>query len=128
MTSSPLRRCGLLLCGLPLAAGALLVGCASAPPPDAQMAVSRAAIERAVGPGAAEAPAEMAAARDKLARANVAYGVQDFALARRLASEAEVDAILAESMARSQRSGRALAEVQEGIRMLRVEMAKPVSQ
>jgi hypothetical protein len=102
----------------------LLSACASTPKPSAELAVGNAAVERAAGPAAADAPVEMAAARDKMARANAAYAKDDFALARQLATEAEADANLAEARSRSVRSTRALTEIHEGIRMLRDEMAR----
>ena len=103
---------------------ALLAACASTPPPTEQMAVSKAAVERATGPAAAEAPTELAAARDKLASANAAYAKKDYVLARQLAEQAEADATLAEAQARSERSDKALGEVREGIKQLRDEMAR----
>ncbi len=117
------------LTGLLAAAGVVvLTACASTPPPTAQMAVARASVERATGPAAAEAPIEMAAARDKLNRANAALAAKDFPLAKRLAEEAEADATLAEARSRNVRSARALTEVRDGIRMLREEMSrKPMS-
>jgi len=117
-----------LMTPLAVAGLALLTACASTPPPTAELAVGRAAVERATGPAAAEAPVEMAAARDKITRANAAFASKDYELARRLATEAEADATLAEAQSRSVRSTRALAEVREGVRMLREEMArKPVA-
>jgi hypothetical protein len=109
---------------LAVAGLALLTACASTPPPTAEMAVGRAAVERATGPAAAEAPVEMAAARDKITRANAAFAKEDYALARQLATEAEADATLAEAKSRAVRSSRALAEVQDALRMLREEMAR----
>lgn len=109
----------------PLAALALLSACASAPPPNEQLAVGRAAVARAEAPAAADAPIEMAAARDKLARANLALANKDPVLARQLAEQAEADATLAEAQARSTRSQKALAQVREGIRQLREEAARP---
>ncbi len=103
---------------------AVLSACASTPPPTAQIAVARASVERATGPAAAEAPLEMAAAREKLNRANAAMAAKDYALAKRLSEEAEADATLAEARSRSVRSGRALTEVRDGVRMLREEMAR----
>jgi hypothetical protein len=102
----------------------LLSACASTPPPSNELAVGRAAVERASGPAAVEAPVELAAARDKIARANLAYANKDYALARQLAEQAEADATLAEAQARSMRSGRALAEVRQGLLQLREEMAR----
>jgi len=114
---------GSLMTVLAVACMALLSACAGTPPL-ADMAVSRASVERATGPAAAEAPVEMAAARDKLARATAAFDKKDYALARQLANEAEADATLAEAQARSVRSTRALAEVRDGIRMLREETSR----
>ena len=117
-----LGRNGPLITVLVVACAALLAACAGNPP-TAELAVGRAAVERATGP-AADAPIEMAAARDKLARATTGYANKDYALARQLADEADADATLAEAQARSARSTRALAEVRDGIRMLRDETAR----
>ena len=117
-----LGRNGPLITVLVVACAALLAACAGNPP-TAELAVGRAAVERATGP-AADAPIEMAAARDKLARATTGYANKDYALARQLADEADADATLAEVQARSARSTRALAEVRDGIRMLRDETAR----
>ena len=94
------------------------------PPPTAELAVGRAAVERATGTAAADAPIEMAAARDKITRADAAYADENYALAKQLAVEADADATLAEAQSRSVRSDHALTEVNEGIRMLREEMAR----
>ena len=102
---------------------ALLAACAG-DPPKTQMAVGQASVERATGPAAAEAPIELAAARDKIARANVAYANKDYTLARQLAEQADADANLAEAQARSVRSDRALVAVRDSIRQLREEMAR----
>lgn len=103
---------------------AWLSACAGTPPPNEQMAVSKAAVDRAAGPASAEAPAELASARDKLAAANAAYAKKDYSLARQLAEQAEADATLAEAQSRSVRSSRALEEVRDGIRQLRDEMKR----
>ncbi|HSW04581.1 DUF4398 domain-containing protein [Aquabacterium sp.] len=103
---------------------ALLSACASESPPRSQLAVGQAAVDRATGPAAAEAPVELAMARDKIARANVAYANKDYALARQLAEQADADATLAEAQARSLRSDRALTAVRDSIRQLREEMAR----
>jgi len=108
-----------------LASAMLLAGCASEPPPREQLAVSRAAVERVAGPAAAEAPDDVAAARDKINRANVAMASKDYVLARQLAEQAEADAALAEARARSQRSSDALGEVRKSIQLLRTELSKP---
>ena len=108
--------------GTPVLAAVLLAACASTPPPNEELAVGRAAVERATGPAAADAPITLSNAREKLARANAAYASKDYDLARQLASEATADATLAEAQARSVRSEKALTEVREGIRQLRDEM------
>lgn len=118
----PSRRGAYLGVLVPIALA--LGACATAPEPIEQMAVGRAAVERASGPAAAEAPRELAWARDKLARANAAMAAGDNALARRLAEEAEADAALAEARARATRSEVALGEVRESIRQLRAELAR----
>jgi hypothetical protein len=102
---------------------ALLAACAG-DPPKTQLAVGQASVDRATGPAAAEAPVELAAARDKIARANIAYANKDYALARQLAEQADADATLAEAQARSVRSDRALVAVRDSIRQLREEMAR----
>lgn len=99
-----------------------LVACASTPEPKEQMAVGRAAVERVSGPVGADAPMEVASARDKIARANRAIAAKDYATARRLAEEAEADAALADAKSRANRSDGALEEVRAGIRALRAEM------
>lgn len=98
-----------------------LAACASAPEPKEQLAVANSSVEQATG-NAAEAPAELTTARDKLARANVAVARKDFALARRLADEAAADAALAQATARTARSSRALAEVRESIQQLQTQL------
>ncbi len=108
--------------GLPVLALVLLAVCASTPPPSEELAVSRAAVERATGPAAADAPITLSSAREKLDRANVAYANKDDDLARQLPEQATAEATLAEAQARSARSERALSEVREGIRQLRDEM------
>lgn len=118
------RSTSALVATLAVASLAILSACASTPPPNEQMAVARASVERATGPAAAEAPIEMAAARDKLNRANAAFAAKEYEQARRLAEEAEADATLAEARSRSARSARALNEVRDGIRMLREEIAR----
>lgn len=101
-----------------------LAACAGAPEPREQMALGRAAVERVSGPAGAEAPVEVAAARDKITRANRALANKDFVLARQLAEQAEADAALAEARSRSVRSATALDEVRASIRALRAEIAR----
>ena len=103
----------------------ILSGCASTGDmPREQMAVARAAVDRAAGPAGADAPLEVSEARNKLERATAAVARKDYDEARRLAEQAEVDANLAEAKSHSVRSNRALQEVREGIRQLREEIGR----
>ena len=103
---------------------ATLGACASPPAPREELAVGRAAVERATGPAATDAPLELAAARDKMERANAAMAAKDYDRARQLAKEADADAALAEAKARSSRSDRALTEVRDSIRALREQLPR----
>ena|SRR5437867_5170157 len=101
-----------------------LAGCATTiPAPTEQMAVSRAAVNDAVSAGGAEyAPTALGAAQDKLARASAAMEAADYLSAQLWAEEAEVDARVAATTARSAKAQRAVAEVRESIRILQDEL------
>jgi hypothetical protein len=102
---------------------ALVVGCASVPPPTERIAISKVAIDNAVSAGGPEfAPAEMNSARDKLARANVALSVNDYAGAKWLAEQAQADADLAASKSRTAQAQKAALAVQEDGRVLHEEL------
>lgn len=98
-----------------------LAACASPPAPKEQMAVANSAVDQASS-NAADAPAELASARDKLTRANAAMAAKDYVGARQLADQAAADAALAQAKARSARSDRALGELNESIRQLQVQL------
>jgi len=101
----------------------LVAACATTPPPTEQVAVSTAAVARAAGAGAGEsAPAEIRTAREKLDRAKLAMAANNNDEALSLAEEAQVDAQLAESKARSVKARKAADEVNEGVRVLREEL------
>lgn len=106
---------------LAIAAALALAACASTPPPKEQIAVANSAVDQASG-NAADAPAELAAARDKMTRANAAMAAKDYVLAKQLAEQASADAALAQASARSERSNRALTELQESIRQLQTQL------
>jgi hypothetical protein len=100
-----------------------ITGCASVPPPTEQMALSRVAVSEAQSVGAAEhAPVELSAAQTKLSAATAAMARDENLKARRLAEEAEADANLAATKARTAKAKAAVAELQEGIRVLRGEL------
>jgi hypothetical protein len=99
-----------------------LAACASTPIPNEKIAVAKASVQRAEQSGAPElAPVEMAAARDKLARAERAAADREAEPADRLAEQANVDARLAEATAQQQRSRKAAMEFDASMRALRSE-------
>lgn len=87
-----------------------LAGCASTPPPLAQIDAADAALQQARSAQAADlAPVELGFAQTKRAEADAAMQARDHARARALATQAEADAALA--LAKS-RAAAARAEVQ----------------
>jgi hypothetical protein len=97
----------------------LAAGCETPPAPVEQLAAGRAAVEQAQAAGAAQhAAAELANARDKLARAESVSRDQPVT-ARRLAEEAEVDAQLAIAKASSTRAQNAATELEKSTQTLR---------
>jgi hypothetical protein len=107
-------------------AGVCLIGCASNPPADAQIALAKASIARAEQAGAPQAaPTELAAARDKLARAE--KGNDDHhsePLTKELAEQANVDAQVAEAMALQQRSHKAAMDFDASMQTLQQESSR----
>lgn len=110
-----------------MAAGATMVGavllalsgCASAPIPTEQLAVSKTQIDSATTAGGTEfAPLELKMAREKLDAANQAISEKHYDKAARLASEAQVDAKLAETKALSGKAQKAVAETQDHLRTI----------
>ena len=100
-----------------------LGGCASTPMPTEQLAVAEAAVQRANTTSTQEsAPAELATAVGKLARARSAVTAGDAMLARRMADEATVDAQLAEQRAAAARAALAARESEDAARVLREEI------
>lgn len=103
----------------------VLTACASTEkaPASADVAVSKAAVVDAGAAGGMQfAPAEMTAAREKLARANKAYADKDYKLASELANQAEADAKLAQSKANSSKAEAASNALQDDLRVLRNEL------
>jgi hypothetical protein len=111
---------GIVACA---AVAAVLAACATTSPiPDEKIAVAKASVQRAEGSGAPElAPVEMAAARDKLARAVQANAASRLLPASELADQANVDAELAEASAQQQRSHKAAMEFDASMQALRQE-------
>lgn len=105
-------------------AAIILAACASAPPLE-QIAVSKAAITNATGAGSNEfAPYEIKTAIEKMNAAERAMKDKDYALAEKLAKEAQVDAQLATVLSRSAKAKRAADTVQEDSRILRKEIER----
>jgi hypothetical protein len=99
-----------------------MAACATTPIPNEKIAVAKASVQHAEESGAPElAPVEMAAARDKLARAEKAAADRNAEPATQLAEQANVDAELAEATARQQRSHKAAVEFDTSMQALRSE-------
>lgn len=100
-----------------------LAGCANAPIPTEQLAVSKTQIDSATTAGGTEfAPLELKTAREKLDAANRAVTEKEYDKAARLASEAQVDAKLAETKALSLKAQKAVAETQDHLRTMQQEV------
>jgi hypothetical protein len=109
-----------------LAALPWLGGCATTPPPTAELVLGRAAISDAVSAGAPQyAPGTLRRAQDALDQANRALAEGHHDDARRFAQNAEADAKLAGAAARSRKAERALGEVESGVQALREEVQRP---
>ena len=108
-----------------VAAVILIAGCASTPAPTEQMAVSRAAVINASSAGANEfAPLQLRSATEKMDAAERAMTEKDYARARQLAEQAQIDAQLAAATARSAKAKKAADALQEDSRILRQELER----
>ncbi|WP_273121759.1 DUF4398 domain-containing protein [Ferrovum myxofaciens] len=113
-----LRRIGVIM-----GAAILVAGCASTPPPTAQMAISKTAVSNASSAGGTEyAPLQIKSAKEKLDAAEQAMVAKNYVLAKQLAEEAQVDAELAVAVARSNQAKKAADAVQEDSRALHQEI------
>ncbi len=111
--------------GFAMAASLLMAGCASTQAPVEQMALSRSAVSNAMSAGGNEyAPIQFKSANDKLDAAEKAMADKNYDLAKQLAEQAEVDAKVAGSMARSAKAQKAADALQEDIRVLRHEIER----
>ena len=104
-----------------LAGAALLAaGCASVPEPKGEVANADLALRKAEAVNAAEiAPLDARMAREKLENARLAVQKENYVKARRLAEEAEVDALVAEAKARSTRVQRSTQGVRDQVEKMR---------
>ncbi len=95
-------------------------GCASTPPPVAQMAVANTALSNAGTAGGEEyAPLQLKEAKDKMDAAQRAMAAHHYELATQLAEEAQVDAELTIAKARSDKAAKAAAAVKKDSNALR---------
>jgi len=100
-----------------------LSACASTPPPKEQMAVAEAAIQHATTTSTNEnAAGELQLATDKLTGAKQAMARRDYATAKTLAEQTEVDAQVAELHAQAARSRKAAVETENAAGALSDEM------
>lgn len=129
--NKPIRSCSarlshLALLGTLLGGMAWLPGCGSLKTPaTADVAVSGATLDNALGAGAAQyAPLEVNSAREKISKANQAMQNKDYKLASELANSAQLDAQLAQSKANSAKAQATAATLQDDIRVLRAELER----
>ncbi len=101
----------------------VVAGCAGIPAPTEQMAVSRTAVSNVLSAGSNEfAPLPLKSAMEKMEAAERAMTDKNYELARQLAEQAELDAKLAGTMARSAKAQKAVDALQEDSRVLRQEI------
>ena len=109
--------------GVTVISAIFLAGCKSIPAPTEQIATSKTAVDSALSAGGNEfAPLQLKSAIDKMEAAERAMGDKNYVLARQLAEEAQIDAQLAEAMARSNKAQKAADALQESSRVLRQEI------
>lgn len=120
----PLRSNQMMrMIGVTAGAAIIMAGCASAPAPTEQMAVSRVEVSNASSAGGNEyAPLQLKSAMEKMVGAERAMAEKNYALARQLAEQAQVDAQLAGATARSAKAQKAADALQEDSRVLRQEI------
>ena len=102
--------------------GVALLGaaCASVPEPKGELANADLALRKSEAVNAAEfAPLDARMAREKLEKAKVEMGEEKYQSARRLAQQAEVDALVAEAKARSTRVQNQTQELRDEVEKLR---------
>jgi len=110
--------CAASICAMILSTAAY----AGSPIPAEKIAVAKSSVQRAEQSGAPEfAPLEMAAARDKLARAEKAEADHNKLSATQLAEQADVDAQVAEATAQRHKSHKAAMEFDASMQALRQE-------
>jgi len=108
-----------------LATALLLAGCASTPPPTAELNSAQQAIDDAErGNASQHAAEEMSEARTKLSSAKAAVDNKKMDDAARLAEEARVDAELASARTAAAKAKAANDEIRKGTDVLKDEMQR----
>jgi len=106
---------------------ALLLSCASVPPPNDALSTAQVALDQAIEAQAASyAPHQLQPALEKLELAKRSLAAEHYEEARRLAEQARVDARLAEALALSQAARKGVREVQETTDTLERETEQPL--
>ena len=119
--TTSIRSAALLV--LASTAASLLSACASTPMPKEQMAVAEASVKHASTTSTSDnAAGPLQIAVSKLDAARAAVAAKNYAQAKKLAEQADVDAQVAELHAQSVRSGKAAQESQDAERVLREEL------
>lgn len=104
----------LKLAAVSIGAGLLLAGCAGNPPVD-QMSSTEAAINAAMTAGGSTyAPTDLKTAQDKQSQAKIEFANKNYDRARKLASEAEWDARVAERKSQVGKADKALGNTSYG--------------
>ena len=109
--------------GLAFVVTVLMAGCASVPPPTAQIAVAKVEVNNAMSAGSNEyAPVQLKTAMDELNAAEKANAAEDYEQARTMAERAEVDAKLAAATSNSAKAQKAAEAVKADAKVLRHEI------
>lgn len=109
--------------GVTVASTIFIASCAGIPAPTEQMAVSKVAVSNATSAGGNEfAPLQLKSAMEKMDDAERAMTAKNYLQARQLAEQAQADAQLAATTARSAKAQKAANALQEGNRVLRQEI------
>jgi Domain of unknown function (DUF4398) len=109
--------------GVTVASTIFIASCAGIPAPTEQMAVSKVAVSNASSAGGNEfAPLQLKSAMEKMDDAERAMTAKNYLQARQLAEQAQADAQLAATTARSAKAQKAANALQEGNRVLRQEI------
>jgi len=113
--------------GVTVACAFFIASCAGIPAPTEQMAVSKVAVSNATSAGGNEfAPLQLKSAMEKMDGAERAMAAENYLQARQLAEQAQVDAQLAATTARSAKAQKAAGALQEDNRVLRQEIDRKV--